>query len=245
MKKKAFTLDEALICIGVMGAIAALILLTIRIKPNANMVLFRKAYNTVSNTVAEMLETPAYYSSGLLSETTQTMQKVAGEYPNGEQKFCKIFASYINVSGSVDCSKGNWDVFLKKTPLKKTAVKKTLAQKTIVQQPDVNVGAAQSAKKHYFWEDDEPLKVLSNKVSFSTADGIDWFLPPTFSSGTFASGKEIIGVDINGIDEPPNCLDGSCKNPDRFYIYVAKDGKVSVETPNAILYLKNARKISK
>ena len=103
--KKAFTLSEMLVCLTIIGALIAIFLSTIRVKPNSNMVMFRKAYNITSNTLYEILQNAAYYETGLLNDTSATSEKVENEKPSGEQKFCKIFASYVNTAGEVNCKK--------------------------------------------------------------------------------------------------------------------------------------------
>ncbi|MDE6138691.1 MAG: prepilin-type N-terminal cleavage/methylation domain-containing protein, partial [Candidatus Gastranaerophilales bacterium] len=159
--KKAFTLSEMLICITIMAALVVLFLSTTHAKPNSNMVMFRKAYNITSTNVYEMLQTAAYYETGLLNDLAKTSEKIEDEYPQGSQKFCKIFASFLNTAGDVDCSKGG------KTP------------------------------------------------TFTTLDGITWYLPPKTTSGNF-SGTETITVDVNGAENPPNCkaVSSECKTPD-------------------------------
>lgn len=190
--KKAFTLSEMLVCLAVIAVIVGILLSTIRVKPNSNMVMFRKAYNITSNTVYEIMQTAAYYESGLLSDLSKTTQKVDGDYPYGKSKFCKVFVSFVNTSGTVDCNKGG------------------------------------------------------TGVSFSTLDGIDWYLPPKTTSGSFSS-KEKIKVDVNGSSNLPNCEEGTpdCKTPDIFTIEIADTGKLSVPGDVAKQYLQNVKKISK
>lgn len=190
--KKAFTLVEILVCLVVIAAIIAMFLVTINAKPNSNMVMFRKSYNITSNTVYEMLQSAVYYENGLLSNLSATSQKIEGEYPNGVRKFCKVFASYVNTAGEVDCT--------------------------------ANTG----------------------KPSFSTLDGIDWYLPPKTTSGRFTN-REIIRVDVNGSTNTPNCKDGTtdCKNPDIFEFQVSEAGKLYVLGDNAKKYLQNIRSVSK
>lgn len=86
----------------------------------------------------------------------------------------------------------------------------------------------------------------SSKPSFTTLDGIEWYLPPKTTSGSF-TGKETIRVDVNGKDNPPNCKesDADCKTPDIFEIYITKVGKISVTGDLAIKYLQNTKNISK
>lgn len=189
--KKAFTLSEMLVCISIMAVLVVLFLSTTRAKPNSNMVMFRKAYNITSTNVYEILQSAAYYETGLLSELAKTSEKVEDEYPQGDSKFCKIFASFINTAGDIDCSKGS-------------------------------------------------------SPSFTTLDGIAWYLPPKTTSGKF-TGKEKITVDVNGTENLPNCKEGdaNCDNPDIFDIEINKYGKISIPGTIAQQYLQNTRKISK
>jgi len=105
--KKAFTLSEMLVCLGVIAVVMAITISVIRAKPNSNMVMFRKAYNIISNTVYELMQTGTYYEAGNFSDLRATSQKIEGEKPSGNSKFCKVFASYINTTGDVDCNSGD------------------------------------------------------------------------------------------------------------------------------------------
>lgn len=175
-----------------MAVLVLLFLSTTRAKPNSEMVMFRKAYNITSTNVYEMMQSATYYESGLLSNTDKTTQKVEGEFPQGNQKFCKIFASYLNTAEAPNCSSGG------------------------------------------------------SEPTFTTLDGIDWYLPPKTTSGTFA-GKEKITVDVNGKNNKPNCKEGDsdCKNPDIFDIEISETGKIYISGDIAKQYLQNTRKISK
>ena len=84
-----------------------------------------------------------------------------------------------------------------------------------------------------------------SKPSFSTLDGIDWYLPPKTTSGNF-SGKEIVRVDVNG-SQPPNCTAGSadCEQPDTFEIKISNVGKIYIDDDTAKKYLQNVRNVSK
>ena len=95
----------------------------------------------------------------------------------------------------------------------------------------------------------------NSEPSFTTLDGIDWYLPPKTTSGNF-NGEEIIRVDVNGADNLPNCKDGSecacinandknCVEPDIFEFHIVNSGKMYIRGPVAKQYLKNSRKISK
>lgn len=190
--KKAFTLMEMLVCLALMAALIALFMTAIKGRPNTNMVMFRKAYNTTSQSVYEMLQSAIYYQTGELSDLDKTEQKVEDEYPQGTSKFCKIFASFVNTAGDIDCSS--------------------------------KLGTP----------------------SFTTLDGISWYLPPKTTSGRF-SGKETIQVDVNGSETRPNCKEGAanCANPDIFEIKVSSTGKISIDGTLAKQYLQKSGKISK
>jgi prepilin-type N-terminal cleavage/methylation domain-containing protein len=190
--KKAFSLAEMMICLVIIGVLTLLFLSGSRTRPNVNMVMLRKGYNVTSNTIYEMLQSASFYESGVLSDLEATSQKVDSEYPSGKTKFCKVFASYINTDGDVDCT----------------------SSKT---------GA-----------------------SFSTLDGITWYLPPKTTNGSFSS-KEVIKIDVNGEANLPNCeeTDEDCKTPDIFSIKVSDTGKLSIDSAIAKQYLQNSRKIAK
>ena len=105
MKRKAFTISEMMVCIGVIAALTALFMSVIRIKPNSNMVMFRKAYNIVSTTMYEIFQTAAYYEGASLSDySTPTSEVINGERPSGNTKFCKVFGHFVNTTDIPDCS---------------------------------------------------------------------------------------------------------------------------------------------
>ena len=189
--KKAFTLSEMLVCFAIIAALLAIFLSTIRVKPNTNMVMFRKAYNTTTSVVSEMLQSAMYYESGSLSAKDATSETINGEKPSENTKFCKVFAHFINT----------------------------------IEQPDCTAGAG---------------------VSFTTPDGIDWYMPPKTTNGSFTA-NETIRVDVNGVDNIPNCADGAegCDVPDIFEFTVEESGKIFINGDIAKQYLQNTRNISK
>ena len=80
----------------------------------------------------------------------------------------------------------------------------------------------------------------SGVTTFSTADGITWYLP----AANF-SGREQITVDVNGDLTPPNCSASSstCKNPDIFVIEISPSGKLYLTDAIAREYLKKPKNI--
>lgn len=84
--------------------------------------------------------------------------------------------------------------------------------------------------------EDDTVSCIGNKsVSFTTNDSVAYYMPNT----NFATEGEIM-VDING-EDAPNCEFNatSCKTPDRYFIYVAADGGVSVKGELEKSYLKH------
>lgn len=73
------------------------------------------------------------------------------------------------------------------------------------------------------------VSCVADERTFATTDNVDWFLPVT----DFSDGYAMIMIDVNGKDEGNNCLEGACKNPDRFIYYVRANGTVTTKKPNA------------
>ena len=63
-----------------------------------------------------------------------------------------------------------------------------------------------------------------NQKSFTSADGVDWYLPITLFTGE----RDLIKIDVNGKDEDPNCKynETSCPKPDIFEFYITPMGKI-------------------
>lgn len=191
--KKAFTLAETLVVLGVISFIAIILLPTLKnIKPNNEHLMFRKVYYLTSNLVSEIINNSDLYPepdddvSFFLSNVSDVTYY--GENYGGDTKFCKIFSSKLNTSGPVQCE-----------------------EKAFV---DNNTPDSQ----------------------FRTADGVHWILPITRFED-----KDVeypIYVDTNG-DKMPNCAydEESCKKPDRFTIYIKRDGKLIINGEKEREYL--------
>ena len=66
----------------------------------------------------------------------------------------------------------------------------------------------------------------ANEKSFTSADGVDWYLPiANFST------KQKIKFDVNGENEDPNCTynETTCPKPDIFEYYISPLGKITEE----------------
>ena len=64
-----------------------------------------------------------------------------------------------------------------------------------------------------------------NAKTFTSADGVDWYLPVSNFTGT----REIIKFDVNGSANEPNCKtyhETNCPKPDIFEYYITPLGKI-------------------
>lgn len=73
------------------------------------------------------------------------------------------------------------------------------------------------------------VNCTKNKKTFTSADGVDWYLPVS----SFTGAREIIKIDVNGSDEEPNCQtfnEETCPKPDIFEFYITPFGKLYPKT---------------
>ncbi len=71
-----------------------------------------------------------------------------------------------------------------------------------------------------------PTNCTANAKTFTSADGVDWYLPVSnFST------KQMIKFDVNGAEEDPNCTYNAdnCPKPDIFEYYISPMGKITEE----------------
>lgn len=108
--KKAFTLAETLITLGIIGVLAGVSMgMLSSNNPNSDMLMFRKAYNITTNAVYSILQSGAYYEEGVLSDTSNTPVNVNGAQVQGDTKFCQVFASIVNAIDAPVCPGVAWD----------------------------------------------------------------------------------------------------------------------------------------
>lgn len=201
-KLKAFTLAELLLCLAIISVIVTLTFpMVSKVRPNKHKALYKKSYYLTERIVHDLINDPDFYpeTSGYIGFDDVSEVKFNGEAISGESKFCKLFAKNLNFVGE------------NSTP-----------------------NCTESASI------DNP--------SFTTTDGVAWILPyskfdekgivatvmPAPGSGTptpsayseYHLPYEFIYIDVNGAT-PPNCeWSDTCKDPDRFYIYIYVDGTV-------------------
>ena len=98
MKKLAFTLAEVMITLTVIGIITSIIIpVAIQSKPDENIMKFKKAHNTLYQTISTLVNSDKYYLNGNL------VYKPDGSFVDREY-FCKTFAEVVSAK-FVDC---NW-----------------------------------------------------------------------------------------------------------------------------------------
>ncbi len=106
--KKAFTLAETMITLVVIGIIAAIVVpVAIQSKPDENIMKFKKANDTLYQTISTLLNSDKYYLNGNLGI------KPNGDYVDTNRDlddamyFCKTFAENINYK-KLDCHPYNY-----------------------------------------------------------------------------------------------------------------------------------------
>ena len=101
INKKGFTLAEAVIALVVMGLIIILTLTTVKLLPNKNKALFKKAFQVISNVSYEILNDEDLYPDAVnLGYGDTSNVAYFGEDFGGDSKFCNLFARMINTSNN-------------------------------------------------------------------------------------------------------------------------------------------------
>lgn len=109
MKKfKGFTLTELMIALTVIGILTAIVTPTVmRIKPNKNKMMTKKAYYTAENIINSLINNTNYYPDKsddttnviLGFDETSAVALPAGSV-SGNEKFAKLFAYKLNIKGT-------------------------------------------------------------------------------------------------------------------------------------------------
>lgn len=219
--RKAFTLAELMVCLLLVSVLATILLpAIIQNKPNKSKVMFRKSYYIIERVVSELINDEDLYPNDKENNTmgfANVAEVVyAGNHYSGTTKFCNLFYEKLNTTtSSPNCSTS------RETP--------------------------------------SAVPVENAEGTFITNDGVIWYLPASkiFASSNFESTEEVengdgtttpaspagrieqeLSVDINGINKP-NCYfdENTCKDPDRFKVFVRFDGKVRVDGEKEREYL--------
>lgn len=105
MLKKGFTLAETMITLGILGVLAAILIPSVmKLSPDNNKVMFKKAYYTLERAVTYMINNDTNYPAsittpdGLLKGFNYTKAT-----SNDRNKFCYFLSDMMNIIGSPVC----------------------------------------------------------------------------------------------------------------------------------------------
>ena len=103
MKNKAFTLAEVMITLTVIGIITAIIIpVAINSKPDENIMKFKKAHNTLYQTISELVNSDKYYCDGDLGMKADCKTQILSQ-ESTITYLCETMADVISTK-SVNCN---------------------------------------------------------------------------------------------------------------------------------------------
>lgn len=112
MVKKGFSLPEVLIAIGIIGVLAIILIPQLtKDNPSRSKVIYRKAYNTVAQIVANMINDDVNYPATQFDSSTPpvprgfnyTTATTNKDATNTYNKFCYFLANQLNTVGNISC----------------------------------------------------------------------------------------------------------------------------------------------
>lgn len=208
MKRRAYTLAEILIALGIVGILAAVMLPMVnKYKPDTTKVLYLNTYDALAETISDMASNGAYYTEDngvfLFSQypfanlddyvdSTNERHRIAG----GRNKFCRVLAENFNIIN--ETNELNCDNNLM-----------------------VNTGAGF-----------RPSFTHKNGVEFMVGTNTN---APRQNNNIYQTD---IVIDINGVDNGENCVyRNDCQKPDRFTFKVSADAEFLPTDEMGIRYL--------
>lgn len=199
--KRAFTLAEVLVSLALLGVLAAILIPVIsRAKPNPNKVMFKKAYSTLENVVAKMINDDTIYPDttyGFSIETDPTER--AGSY----NKFCYYLAENLNTIGATAC------------PLS-----------TVSTTPSAPFAITGDGILWYIYPNTSALRFMesasANTFTVKIIVDVNGTNPPNCSADTLSSSLLPSGYTSNSGNTT------ICPNPDTFIIGVSYKGNLKV-----------------
>ncbi len=228
MVKKGFSLPEVLIAIGIIGVLAVILIPMLnKDSPSRNKVIYRKAYNTLAQIVANMINDDVNYPATEFTGTIPRGFNYTTQTPAGTvNKFCFHLSNQLNTVGAVTCP----------------AVDATAGPTTkIFDMPDgstwfIKLGGNDSAPNSQF-----PLPPTDEASMYPTNITVDIDGP---YRGTNCSADERFSSTYSdfmptGVSPAPsspykNCTSATpattpcSENPDTFILGVRNDGKIFV-----------------
>lgn len=112
--KKGFSLAELMVALVVLGILAAILIPAMTsTAPDSDRVMFKKAYNTLENAVAELINDDVNYPGTVLGNDVNGTSVMRGfnytdiatspSIPADQTKFCYLLSEKLNTIGQVDC----------------------------------------------------------------------------------------------------------------------------------------------
>lgn len=231
--KRAFTLAEVLITLGIIGVISALILPALNnMKPDQNKVMYLKAYDTLSSIVNSLASNSGLYP-------------VCKDAANNNNVSCKdtpLFNTNKPIIAGYDDNKYSGD--------------KKLCS-LIGRSMGIADAALNCTDTIYAYNGETFLNNFTQNISFTTQNGMRWMIRPAIATSTDvnnarASFQSDVYVDINPQNNNINGVDQSCiynadncNNPDIFKFIISADGKISPADPIGRQYASQRRSFVK
>ena len=213
MRKNGYTLAEVLICLGVIGVLAAIMLpLANKFKPDGTKAMYVKTYDALVDVTREIASNPVLYPISY-EDSTQTINYSKAPLYNLTEVTVGKDSSGNDIKYGGDAAK-----FCE------------LLSLAIPQPMGAEVSCSASAV-------DYSDSTSFNSPSFTTTRGMQYVIG-TDTDGSTKYQTDIY-VDLNGPKNGNNCLYSSdCKKPDRFKFIVSGDGHVIPADPMGQEYLK-------
>lgn len=222
MKRRAYTLAEVLIALGIVGILAAIMVpLVNKFKPDTAKSLYLKTYDALALSVDQMANNETFYleDDGNYNYSKYPFLNLRGfrfndgtQVAGGRNKFCRVLSTNLNIMEDV--------------------------QNIISNTPINGVIACQDAYKKYENAGDF-------QKAFTATNGVEFMVstngPASSNAGDYAAPVHYqtdITIDLNGAAEGPNCVySEACKNPDRFIFQVSASGELRAADEMGIFYL--------
>ncbi len=228
--KKAFTLAEVLITLGIIGVIAALIVPAIsNVKPDKNKTAYLQVYDTISSTVNSLAHNSKIYptckdlnevdnvncdQNPLFNTNLPLEPRYRNNRYSGDKKLCSLMATSLGISDG-----------------------------------DIDAGCTDTV---YAFNAANYTNGFANP-SFVTKNGMRWRISPAVASssdGTFGTYQTDIYVDIDATNnDTPNgdrsCIydQNNCTEPDIFKFMVTANGEVTPADPMGREYIQGRKSL--
>lgn len=217
--KKAFTLAETLITMGIIGIVAALTLPAVnQMRPDETKIKYLKAFDALQESVIEI-------ASNKLEYPTHDDNYV---YDSPTHRAPLLHISHSN-NGSLSSTNNSWKNNSKLCHLLAWTMN----------------GNNDSCSPDRLQVDLPNNNQLGN-VAFTTPNGIAWYMRISrirlSNQQEQAEFAENVMIDVNGNDGP-NCLYNAdnCRYPDRFWFMITADGKVTPADPMGKAYIQTRK----